>query len=254
MKRILGHIVSLLVVGTVVGTLMPACAANDQSLFIRAALAPSVSRANGACTYTSDPTQLALFQAHLDVGVTDSYFAVLLVGSQLIAKGDPQNNRAESNRAHINGGIVRVTEPDGKLIREFTSLASGFNDPQQNSAANYGPVGLVVIDALTRDLLLPALPTRAASKTILVNVKVFGTTLGNVDMESGEYQLPMQVCNGCLVDFSTGYDPTSKTQPLNCDKALGMGSTTNIPCFRGQDENVPCQLCRGRKACDPSAL
>ena len=52
-------------------------------------------------------------QATLDIGVADNYYAVLLVGNQLIPRSDPQNNRAESNRVHINGAIVRVTETDG---------------------------------------------------------------------------------------------------------------------------------------------
>ncbi len=254
MKRILGHVVSLLAAGTVAGAVMPACATNDQTIFIHGALAPSANRSAG-CVWNNDPGQAALFEARLDIGVTDSYVAVLLVGNQLITRGDPQNNRAESNRAHINGGIVRVTEPNGTLIREFTSLATGFNDPGQNNAPGYGVIGLVVVDAPTRDLLLPSLPKRDVSKTVLINVKVFGTTLGGVSLESGEYQLPMQVCNGCLVNFAAGYDPTSKTQPKNCDKVSSTTTTTaqSVPCFPGQDEGVSCTSCVGaRKACDPN--
>ncbi len=254
MKRILGYVASLLAAGTVVGAALPACATNDQTLFISGALAPSANRQGGSCVYTSDPQQTRLFQAHLDIGLADSYFAVLLVGNQLIARGDPQNNRAESNRAHINGGIVRVTEPDGTLIREFTSLATGFNDPQSSNSPGYSSIGLVVVDAPTRDLLRPGLPNRQVSKTVLINVKVFGTTLGGVEMESGEFQLPMQVCNGCLVTFD-GYDPTSKTQPNNCDKAPETTSTTTGPCSLGADKSVSCRLCRGLRSpdvCDPN--
>ena len=260
MKRILGHIVSLLAVGFVAGAVMPACATNDQSIFIHGALAPSANRTNGACVYTGDPQQAMLLQAGLDVGVTDSYFAVLLVGNQLITRGDPQNNRAESNRAHINGGIVRVTEPDGRAIPgipDFTSLATGFNDPQQNNAPGYSSIGLVVVDAPTADVLRASLPNRAVSRTVLINVKVFGKTLSGVDLESGEYQLPMQVCNGCLVSFAGGLDPAGPKDAQgnvipNCNKPLVTGTSTSVPCRTGQDEIVPCQLCVGvKKACDP---
>jgi len=251
MKRILGHVVSLLVVGLAVSSALPACATNDQTIFIRNALAPAVTRLNGVCSYTSDPSQPALFQATLDLGVGDSYFAILLVGNQLISRSDPQNNRAESNRIHINGAIVRVTETDGTLIREFTSLATGFADPGNNNTATYGVIGVTGLDAPTKDLLLPTLPNRLVSRTIVMNFKAFGVSLGGEDVESGEFQLPARVCNGCLVDFSTGNDDLAPVQP-NCLKPQATSTADTNPCIIGQDEGVKCQLCVGKhKACDP---
>jgi hypothetical protein len=254
MKRIWGHVVSVVAVALAASAVMPACATNDQTIFIRAALAPSLNRQMGGCVYTQDPTQAELFEAHADLGVTDSYFAVLLIGNQLIPRADSLSDRAESNRVHINGAIVRVTEGDGRLIREFTSLATGFADPASNGTPAYATVGVVALDAPTRDILLPSLPNRVVSKTILINIKAFGTTLGGKDVESGEFQLPMQVCNGCLVDFSSGNDPT-QPQP-NCLKPPAMMQTAaTAPCFRGQDEPVLCQTCLGaRVACDPTKL
>ena len=251
MKRILGHVVSVLVVGLAVSSVLPACATNDQTIFIRKALAPALTRTNGICTYTSDPTQPALFQATLDLGVADNYFAVLLVGNQLIPRGDQLNNRAESNRIHINGATVRVTEPDGRLIREFTSLATGFADPANNSAPEYTSIGVTGIDAPTKDLLLPTLPNRLASRTILMNFKAFGVSLGGEDVESGEFQLPARVCNGCLVDFSSGNDDLAAVQP-NCLKKTTQTVGASSPCALGQDEPVKCEACvLTRKACDP---
>jgi hypothetical protein len=252
MKRILGHVVSLLVVGLAVSAALPACATNDQTIFIRNALAPAITRTNGICTYTNDPAQPALFQATVDLGVTDSYFAILLVGNQLIPRSDPQNNRAESNRVHINGAIVRVTETDGTLIREFTSLATGFADPGNNNAAEFGTIGVTGIDAPTKDILLPTLPNRQVSRTVLMNFKAFGTSLGGEDVESGEYQLPARVCNGCLVDFSTGNDDLNMVQPNCLKRATTTAGTMMNPCIVGQDEAVHCELCVAtRKACNP---
>lgn len=254
MKRIFGHVVSVFVVGVAVSAVIPACATNDQTIFIRSALAPAITRTNGVCTYTPDPTQLSLLQATMDVGVADSYFAILLVGNQLISRGDPQNNRAESNRVHVNGAIVRVTETDGTLIREFTSLATGFADPGTNNAAAYGLIGVTGIDAPTKDILAGSLPNRTVSRTVVMNFKAFGVTLGGEDVESGEFQLPARVCNGCLVDFSTGNDDLAPIQP-NCLKrvAAGASASTTSPCIAGQDELVKCETCVGRKkACDPT--
>lgn len=252
MKRILGHVVTLLVVGLAVSSALPACATNDQTIFVRNALAPAITRTNGICSYTNDPSQPALFEATVDIGVADSYFAILLVGNQLTARGDPANNRAESSRVHINGAIVRVTEPDGRLIREFTSLATGFADPGNNAAAEFGVVGLTGLDAPTKDLLLPSLPNRQLTRTVVMNFKAFGVSLGGQDVESGEFQLPARVCNGCLVDFSTGNDDLAAVQPNCLKRSTTAAANTMAPCIEGQDEVVKCESCVGtRKACDP---
>jgi hypothetical protein len=194
--------------------------------------------------------------------LTDSYSAVLLVGSQLLSRGDPQNNRAESNRVHINGAVVKVCEPDGTVINEFTSLATGFNDTQNNNAPGYGPVGVTLVDAPSSKILLdgsnkkPPQPinSKTISKSVLIKVKVFGTTLGGVDVESGDFEFPLQVCRGCLIIYD-GYDPTSKTQPLNCDKPPETTVSTTGPCTAGQDGRISCRLCRGGQSpdlCDPN--
>jgi hypothetical protein len=254
MKRIWGRVLSVCATALAVSAVVPACAENDQSIFIRAVLAPSTNRTNGTCVYTDDPQQTQLFEGSLDVGVRDNYFAVVLVGNQMIPRGDPANTRAESNRVHLNGAVVRVTEPDGAVISEFTSLASGMADPQANNNPDYGLMGVSAIDAPTRDRIAAQLPNRFATKLVVVNMKAFGKTVGGVDVESGEYQFTIRACNGCLVSFVNGDDPAQQPRP-NCKNPLtaGGGGTTQVPCFVGQDEAVPCQLCQGRPACDPAA-
>lgn len=248
MNRIWGHVVSLLGLAVVGAAAFPACATNDQSIFVRAALGPSTNRQNNTCIYTDDPSQTALFEGLVDFGLRDNYMGVLLVGNQMSPRGDSLNSRAESNGFHIDGAVVRVTNPDGSTIREFTSTASGFADPSNNSQADYGAVGTVLIDTPTKAALLPFLPNRFARKLVVANVRVFGRTLGGLDIESGEFQFPISTCNGCLVDFSSGTDPAVALP--NCAKALDTGSTAK-PCYFGQDEGVPCQLCQGLPACDP---
>lgn len=251
MKRMFGHVVSLLAVGMAVGTAVPACATNDQTIFVQGVLAPPSSRVGGICSYTPDPQAAQLLRGTMDVGLTDSYLGVLLVGNQLIPRSDPTNNRAESNRVHINGAVVRVTEPNGALIREFTATATGFANPGSNGAPGLTLAGVVAIDAPTRDILLPQLPNRTVSKTVLAFIKAFGVTIGGKDVESGEFQFPIEVCNGCLVDFSTGNDDTQKIQP-NCLKTSASTTATQAPCRVGQDEPVKCETCvRTRKVCDP---
>jgi len=253
MKRRTGHVVSVLATGIALSALAPACVENDQSIFIRAALAPSTNRQQGRCTYTDDPQQPVLLGGgDLDLGVRDNYVAVFLVGNQMIPRGDPAAARAESMRVHLEGGVVRVTEPNGALIREFTSYGTGFADPQNNNAPDFGAVGFIVLDAPTTDILRPSLPTRFMSRTVHAHVKVFGRTVGGKEVETDEFLFPVRVCNGCSVIFPGEANDAAQPGP-NCLIRLN-GPVENAPCNLGQDEATDCRLCIGRDACDPLKL
>ncbi len=252
MKRICGYVVSLAAVAGLAGSVLPACSTNDQTIFIRSLLAPSANRQGGSCSYNNDPSQPALFSAVLDLGLTDSYTGTFLVGNQLIPRGDPNSNRAESNRVHINGAIVKVQDPNGSTIREFTSLATGFADPQNNNAPGYAPIGAVVFDAPTKEIVLPSVAMKGTARTLLIVVKVFGTSVGGEDVESGEFQFPMQVCRGCLVrqDGDDGKDAPK----INCNQLPETTATpsTSDPCYPGQDLLTSCKNCKGNPVCDPT--
>lgn len=232
----------------------PACADNDQSIFIRQALAPSANRSPaGACIYGGDPGQPALFEGTVDVAVRDNYSAVLLVGNQLLPRADPIVPRTESNRAKINGAIVRVTDANGGELGEFTSLSQGFVDPAAGAQPSYGSISVVAIDAPTMNKIKNGLAP-GATKLIVANIKAFGQTIGGVDLESAEYALPIRVCNQCLISFATGDDPLTigtdcNLQTTTAGAGGGAGATTQNPCNPGQDEVTPCQLCQERDAC-----
>lgn len=247
MKRLLGQSLAVLVVGTLATALTPACAENDQSIFVRAVLGPPLNRQNGQCIYTADLTQPLISEGTLDVGLRDTYEVHLLVGSQMVGRTDDKSTRVESNRVHLNGAVVRVTDPNGGEISTFTSLGSSFVDPETNNNPTYSPLILTALDAKTVAKIaapLPDPPTAAAafpSVLVSVYIKVFGTTLGGTDVESAEFQFPVSVCKGCLIDFKTGDDPAVKG--VDCSLPLASGGTVAAPCNLGQDEAVPCQLC-----------
>ncbi len=240
MKRLFGQTLFALAVG--VGSILvsSACVENDSSIFVRNVQAPPQNRQNGACLYTPDPTQPFLSEGVLDVAITPTYTGRLLVGNQLSPRGDQLNVRAESNRVHLNGAVVRVTGADGASIGEFTSVTSGFVDPGANNQPSFGIAGLTLLDAATT----AAINVQGAdSRLVIANVKVFGQTLGGVDVESGEFQFPIRVCNGCLIDFSRGDDPANPGLDCNLVIDTQSGGTTQFPCIPGQDEVTPCQLC-----------
>lgn len=245
MKRLLGQTLAVVVAGLLATALTPACAENNQSIFVRMAIAPPQNRQNNSCLYTDDPSQAFMSEGVLDVAVRDSYEAHLLVGSQLIGRGAANATRAEPNRIQLQGAVVRVTDPNGGAIAEFTSPSTAFLDPQDNNSASYSPFVLTGLDAATvsslRDQIAPG-----QTRRVIANIKPFGTTLGGVEVEGGEFQFPITVCNRCLIDFSTGDDPT--VPELDCSLPLETNATR--PCDAGQDELVPCQICIGRQLPD----
>jgi hypothetical protein len=249
--RVLGKVLTATAISLLGAAMTPACAANDETIYIRQVQGPPAARTNGTCTYTPDPTALFLAEGSFDVGVADAYIAELLVGSQLQARGDTATGRAESNRGHLDGAVVTVTETNGAVLGEFTAVGTGFVDPQAGNAGSFGLLAVTLIDAPTAAKIGSGLPA-GQTKLVIANVKAFGKTLGGVDLESGEFKFPIRVCNGCLVSFLSGDDPA--TPGLDCNLPLSTqggsvgGITVGIPCITGQDELIPCQLCRETKA------
>lgn len=257
MNRILGRVASILGVALVAGMAAPACSTSDESesIFIRGMLAPPTTRTNGHCTYTNDPSQpFRLGGGVFDLGLSSAYTPVLLVGNQLLSRGDQNSARAESNRVNIEAFEVEITDTSDKRIGAFRSPATGIVDPQGSNEPSYAVVAGILIDSTVSAAIAKDLPKapltwedRQVTKNVLVYVRAVGSTLAGTEVKSGAYKLPVTVCNGCLVSFATAYDPA--TQTINCQKPFTEGTDVVRPCELGQDELVPCELCSGAPAC-----
>jgi hypothetical protein len=248
----------LVAVGAAAVAVAPGCAKNDESIYVQAVLAPSTSRTNG-CTYTNDPTQPTLGESTLDVAIRSDYIAVLLVANQMIPRGDPTDPRTESNKIHINGAVVHVTTVDDiEVSPEFTSYSSGqVIVTQNNGNPGFAAISVAIADGRTADAFrnspnkdaIAVPPDLKTFKEFKVMIRVFGKTLGGVDVESGEYQHIMKVCNGCLIKFDA-VDPATGVCSLNASAAPAAGgAASQPPCFDGQDEKTSCTACIANPIC-----
>lgn len=243
MNRLLGQTLLVVAVGALAVAFTPSCAENDQTIFVRNAIAPPQDRQNG-CVYTDDPTQTFRPIGTLDVALAQEHRSVFLVGSQLIPRADAKSTRIESNRVHLNGAVVRVTDANGGQLNEFTTLSSAMVDPQNNNQPSFTPLVITTLDGKSVSGLIPQVADPRRRVLVIANVKVFGRTLGGVDVETGEFQYPIEVCNGCLISFETGDDPA--VQGTDCSLPLpetGGGGGAG-PCNLGVDEVVECQRCK----------
>lgn len=250
MKRLLGHAVAALALAALAAS---ACAANDGSVFVVGVLRPPTPAADGTCTYTPTANGPFAFTGVLDVALANSYAPVVLLGNQLVARGNAQESRVETNRIQIQGSVVRVTDAGGAELRSYTVPASGFVEVASGTTPGYGAAATTMVDPDTASALRNQLGgAPGTTKTLIAYTKFFGQTLGGTRIESGEFQFPVTVCFGCTVTFPPG--STDASQPLpNCKGALGGSSGGSVAqaCVRGQDQNTDCRLCQGNVACTP---
>lgn len=219
------------------------CADNNSMLFVRGVVASDAA----SCTPKADPTNTYLAYGTLDTAFRTTYTGFLLVGNQLVARGSRTQLRTEPNRVTIRGAVVSISNPaqSGGPF-EFSTQATGFIDPASGDTPGYGLVAVDLIPG-TANVQVGGQPYLPSNGEVIVNVSVYGDTLGGTSVSSSTLTFPLQICYGCLVSFpSDALDPTIKT------RCTGDTPTTQ-PCNIGQDSRVDCRLCEGNPACVPPA-
>jgi hypothetical protein len=224
-----------------------ACEDASQIFVIRGQIAAQPATQGGACVYTAGASVGLQLGSVLDVSIRNGYQAVYNVQNQLVPRQDNLNSRAEVNRIRINGAEVTLTDGAGATLASFRGLSTQVVvDPQ-----GFAAVGVNLVDPQTSVKLKSSIPV-GQSQEIVARVKMFGTTLGNTEVQSAEFQQIINVCNKCLAFFPPeATDPSLVTpqQPRNCSAILEPKG--DAPCSVGQDATVDCRFCRGNPGCQP---
>ena len=238
-------------VASAFASLIPSCAENNQTIFIRqiqALHAPD-------CTVTGDVQAFTTPTGFLDVGVASSYVVYPLVGNQMLARGDSKQNKVEPNRVQIQGAEIELVEPTGDKLggiggfpNPYTVIASGTIDPTTSADAVYNFTAVELIPPVFLQAYRKTLATAGigASRTIHAKIKVFGKTLGNTEVETGVFTYPINVCYGCSVFVpAEAVDP--KLGGRNCAGTSTTSTTTTSKtiCIAGQDDRTDCRACTG---------
>lgn len=253
---------SALGIATAFCSLIPSCADNNQTIFIRqvqALRAPD-------CTITPDVTAFVAPTGFLDVGVATSYTVYPLVGNQLQARGDARQLKTEPNRVLIEGAEIELVEPTGAklagvpgLPNPYTVIATGTVDPSVSSDAVYNWTAVEVIPPVFLQAYRKTLAAQGVgtSRTIHARMRIYGKTLGNTEVETGIFTYPINVCYGCSV-FVPVEAVDGKLGSRNClGTNEGGSSLTRTVCVAGQDQATDCRVCQGViplcTPCDDSA-
>jgi hypothetical protein len=247
------------VAGAICG-LTPSCRDNNETVFIRQIQLP----AQPDCVTKPDPTAEFIPRGLLDVALSTRYTAFVLVGNQLVARGDFKQARAEPNRIIIKGAdihLLQFTTGGSSELGFFSVNAAGEVDPQSNGDATYGIAGLELIPpsmgvTIQKTLFAAVNSGLNVVQSYEARFKIYGTTLGGTDVETGEYAFDIDVCFGCTIIYpSDAFDATQAPAGVNCKKGGTVSSTTTggaVPaCIVGQDGVTDCRLCQGNPVCTP---
>jgi hypothetical protein len=195
------------------------CADDKSTLFIRDVMAKPDD-----CLFKPDPSAAFIGQGMLDLAFTDTYAPFLLVGNQMVPVGNDNTLKTETSRISLKGAEVKLTTAGGAVIANYTTTTSGTIDPVAGPDPGYG---------VTQVTMIPPKAVTAPG-SFIATVKVFGETLGNRNVESGEFAFPITVCQGCLVFFNKdSQDAGTCVAP--------SGSPVGA-CLPGQDGLSDCSL------------
>jgi hypothetical protein len=224
-QKLIGSLIALGAFGMVLG---PGCADNRSSIFTIGALLVPVD----TCEVTPDEGAALLLEPKLDTAISPVYKVPILVANQLVSRGNTATLRTETSRVVLREAIVRLTDTQGADIPNgtFSDPIFGTIDPANGIDPSFSAPLITLIDGQIGPQLAPG--------KYIANVIIRGETLGNIEVETDEWALPIDVCNGCLVVFvPEGDDPARPG--VDCD----IRDEAAFNCRMGMDAPVDCRAC-----------
>lgn len=206
------------------------CTEEDTGLFI----VGNLFREAPDCSVTADASSARLSVGILDVALAREYGASLLVGNQLTPRGDKASLRTETTVVTITGAEVLLLNDTGETDAEFTVPASGVISPDGSDDPGFGLVLATLIPATSGQALAEQVGP-GQERTRVAQVKVFGETIGGVEVESSEFTYVIRVCNGCLIDFP------AEARDVNGLCTVPTDQEIEVPCVRGNDVSIDCR-------------
>jgi hypothetical protein len=191
---------ALAVLGATGGLFASSCADNESSMFIQGhkVAAPG---SNGSIECSADGT--FLLQGAVDLWACPSpYTATLIVGNQVVPRGDGKVLRTETSRVELYEADVRVLDSSGAPLQytdgsdiAYSIPISGLIDPSSNGAG-FGCASVTLLDGGAIESLRTAAASSSASLLVVAKVIVRGRTLGGQEVESAEWTYPISVSLG----------------------------------------------------------
>lgn len=230
MRRSLKKLFALTTFGLLASAATSGCADNESQLFIVGVAIP-----DGECLVTPDEGTSLREVGLIDVLVTNTYVGTLLIGNQLTQRGSREETKTETSRIAIRGAEVQIFTPQQELITEYTVAATGFVNQAPNGDAAYGAAAVTLIDATTGDQLANQIGRNPSVRVgVVVEVRVFGDSLGGSEITSARLTFPITACYACTVICPTE-DPDlgdrcspGNGDPIDCAECRTGSTDTSV--------------------------
>lgn len=212
----------------VLAALLFGCVDNRATFFVRDNKVPDEE-----CIVQSDRNARSLFFGILDVGVRTNWYMFPSFENAMTESLKLNPVTAESNRIQVSGAQVRLALDTGESLGDdFFVPFSGIVEPGGTGVTSF----MAIPSGYVTDAYIGA--------AVIVEMRILGTTLGGIDVDTPWFSFPVYVCRCCLVDFSDAWDDEADT--YNCNNPTREPEKV---CAAGQDEPVDCAYCATYSSC-----
>jgi hypothetical protein len=137
----------------------------------------------------------------------------------------------------VRGAEVRLTDAKDSVLDEFSVPAGGFVQSNDADSPGFGTAQVTLVPASRGAAMYDELShSRGEIRKLVANIRVFGTTLGGIDVTSAEYKFTIDVCYGCSVFY-----PSDAMENGQC--LLIAEAPKETQCNVGQDSPLDCRTC-----------
>lgn len=217
----------------------PGCVDAEAPFFIVSAMARSC-----------DPITVdgpVLGRGVMDLRYSCEYSAILLLGNQLIRRGDDATLKIETSRISVTRFDVQLLDAAENPIQradgstaEFSYPSAGFVEPARASQPGEGLAVALLIDGATAQAigsrLLDDTPGNEIT-TVIARVTGYGRTLGGDDMKTRPWDFPIDITYDSLCVCSLESESTEsclipQDGSFHCS-VMPDGTCKNIGCVAG---------------------
>lgn len=145
-----------------------------------------------------------------NVACQRSYYMHLVVNSSLKANANAATGRAEPNVLQITEAEVSLIDIEEQSLIPFNKKANELPNPFRVKA-NITLAPTTGADPTTGEVPIETIPvgyadqlTKFVNKQIMAEVTIFGTTVGDVDVDFRPFSFPIHICQGCLTVCAKG--------------------------------------------------
>jgi hypothetical protein len=197
------------------------CVANDGSFIILQDQIPETG-----CTLPTT-TETFLSSGTLDVSLGLGYYLYPLLQNNMqstyASDGQPERNNLTLNHFSVELDMGNIPLSVSDELTSFDAGTSGTIPPAGVAAISVK----VIKDTLAAKLTQVIPKGSGVAATITVTIKAVAKLQGS-DKDSADFYFPIDVCNGCLVDYRTSCPSSSDTTILS--NFCGLPQDSKITC------------------------